>query len=251
MHTERGFTLVEVMVAMAILTIVLLGFLSTRSHAMADAIKARNWRLAREIAEEQLSKLMAGGNEFKPDPLPVDLEEYPGFRYRILIGDQAISEAEAELDNFYTDQQDDSGDRRLWQRERDERRSAKQKGVSLDDYRQQLIAKQTGDENTIPSESEYEEVAVIVYFPNVTLDSEDEKEEETYTLKAKVSTLAIHGMTPEQAQSLADARGVAHPDAQGGKAGGGANPGGGGGAGAGAGPSGGASGPSGNTGVSR
>jgi prepilin-type N-terminal cleavage/methylation domain-containing protein len=202
-----GFTLVEVMVAMTILAIVLLGFLSTRSQALADAIQARNWRLARSIAEEQLSKLQAGGNEFRPEPMPVDVEGYPGFRYVILIGEQAIANAEAEIDSLVADYDASQSERRTWQRDRDDIRSARQKGVSLDDYRQQLLASES-DPDAVPSEDEFEEVAVIVYFPNVSLGENRDRDEETFILKARVATLAIHGLTPEQARSLAAQKGL-------------------------------------------
>ncbi len=202
-----GFTLIEVMVAIAVLAIVLLGFLSTRSQALADAIQARNWRLARSIAEEQLSKLQAGGNEFRPEAAAVEVQGYPDFRYVVLIGEQAIANAEAEIDSLSGDSSTSSGDRRLWQRERDDLRSARQKGVNVDDFRRQELTDQT-DPEAIPAEDEFEEVAVIVYFPNASLSDDDYKTEETFILKSKVSTLAINGLTPQQAESLAAQKGV-------------------------------------------
>jgi prepilin-type N-terminal cleavage/methylation domain-containing protein len=208
--SASGFTLVEVMVAVAILAIVILGFMATRSQAMADAIQAFNWRLARSIAEEQLSKLQAGANEFKPEPNAVDVEDYPGFRYVILIGDEAIARAEAEIESFSNGDDYEASERRQWQRDRGDLRSARQKGVSLDDYRREQVQSEYGEEQ-MPTEDDFEEVAVIVYFPNVTLDKDVDKLEETFTLKAKVSTLAVHGLTPEQAESMAAQRGDATP----------------------------------------
>jgi prepilin-type N-terminal cleavage/methylation domain-containing protein len=206
-HAVSGFTLVEVMVAVTVLGIVLLSLLVTRSQAMADAVQARNWRLARSIAEEQLSKLQAGGNEFRPDTAPVDVQGYPGFRYAILIGEQAIANAEAEIDSLQAEQDANASDRRLWQRERDDLRRSRQKGVNVDDYRRQELESQN-DPEAIPAEDEFEEVAVIVYFPNVSLTDDEGKVEETFTLKSKVSTLAINGLTPQQAESLAAQKGV-------------------------------------------
>lgn len=205
-RSASGFTLVEVMVAVAILAIVILGFMATRSQAMADAIQAFNWRLARSIAEEQLSKLQAGANEFKPEPNAIDVEGYPGFRYVVLIGDEAIARAEADIESFANADDHEASQRRQWQRDRGDLRSAKQKGVSLDDYRREQIQSEYG-EDQLPTEDEFEEVAVIVYFPNVTLDKDAVKLEETFTLKAKVSTLAVNGLTPEQAESMAAQRG--------------------------------------------
>ena len=205
-RSTSGFTLVEVMVAVAILAIVILGFMATRSQAMADAIQAFNWRLARSIAEEQLSKLQAGANEFKPEPNAIDVEGYPGFRYVVLIGDEAIARAEAEIESFSNGDDYEASQRRQWQRDRGDLRSAKQKGVSLDDYRREQIQSEYG-EDKLPTEDEFEEVAVIVYFPNVTLDKDAVKLEETFTLKARVSTLAVNGLTPDQAESMAAQRG--------------------------------------------
>src|SRR5262245_47549901 len=112
-HRASGFTLVEVMVAVTILAVVLLSFLSTRSQALADAIQARNGRMARSIAEEQLSKLQAGGNETRPEPMPIEVQGYPGFRYVVLIGEQAIANAEAEI-NSQSAQDNQATDRRQW-----------------------------------------------------------------------------------------------------------------------------------------
>jgi len=194
------------MVAVTVLTIVLLGFLSTRSQALADAIQARNWRQARSIAEEQLSKLQAGANEIRPEPVPVDVEGYPGFRYVVLIGEQAIANAEAEIDSQAA-QEAEQSERRSWQRERDDVRAARQKGLNLDDYRRQQLQAES-DPEAVPSEDTFEEVAVIVYFPNVSLAEDDDRTEATFTLKARVSTLAINGLTPQQAEGLAAQKGL-------------------------------------------
>lgn len=218
---ESGFTLVEVMVAMTILAIVMMGFLSTRSTAMSDAIQARNWRLARSIAEEQLSKLQAGANEFRPEPTPIDVQGYPGFRYVVLIGEQAIAAAEADIDSSVPQDDGSQMERRNWQRERDEVRNARQKGMNLDDFRRQEMENET-DPEAVPSEDDIEEVAVVVYFPNVSLDPDTEKAEETFILKAKASTLAINGLTPEQADGIAAQKGVTKPGEGGSAAGGGA-----------------------------
>lgn len=224
-RSQRGFTLIEVLVAMAILAIVLLGFLTTRSRAMADAIQARNWRLARSIAEEKLSTLMAGANEYRPDPTPVDVEDYAGFRYAILIGEEAIAAAESEQNSYSMNEDGGDFDRRIWQQERNEQRIARQKGKTVDDYRRDQLQQEAEDANAIPSESEFEEVAVIVYFPNISLDTEDVNPEETFTLKARVSTLAIHGLTPDQAKAMADSRGVQVPGSSGASSGAGGAPG--------------------------
>jgi len=57
-----------------------------------------------------------------------------------------------------------------------------------------------------PSEDDFEEVAVVVYFPKLEPDYPDERE--FLVIKSRVSTLAISGMTPEQAQAVAKAKGL-------------------------------------------
>ena len=57
----------------------------------------------------------------------------------------------------------------------------------------------------MPSETTLEDVMVVIYFPMVRFDSAEE--EGNFTLKAKLSTLALEGMTPEQAESFAESRG--------------------------------------------
>ena len=209
---QSGFTLIEVLVAMAILAVVVLQFLATRTAALVDAADARNWRIAREIAETQLSQLRAGAHEIPPENRLIQEvgEDYPGFRYQILIGESAISEAETEFAESYSSTEDrDSADRRAdrqsWQRERDTLRRARQSGLSFSDYENQLIEEEL--EDRLPSEDEFEDVAVVVYFPNLRASEEDDTEFANFMLKAKVSTMAIEGLTPEQAEQVIESRG--------------------------------------------
>ena len=64
---DAGFTLLEALVAMAVLAMVVTYFLSTRTTALIDAAETRNWRIAREIAEHHLSELKAGAREVPPE----------------------------------------------------------------------------------------------------------------------------------------------------------------------------------------
>ena len=68
----------------------------------------------------------------------------------------------------------------------------------LDDIEDRLAEK-------APSEEDFEEVAVVVYFPK--LDADFPGQQEALLIKARVSTLAISGMTPDQASSLAESEG--------------------------------------------
>ena len=77
----------------------------------------------------------------------------------------------------------------------------------LDDVNERLAT-------NVPSADEFEEVAVVVYFPK--LDPDYPGQQEALLIKARVSTLAISGLTPQQAQTLAQSRGEgADPNAAG------------------------------------
>jgi len=206
---QGGFTLIEVVVALGILSFVILTFLGTRTEAMIDATEARNWRLAREIAHQVLSELQAGARESPPDGTRVPLEKYENFSYQILIGEDVISDHESDSMAAFDSSDDNRGDRLAWQRERDDLRRAQQKGQSLQDYRESQRQKDTDidQDNEVPSEDELEEVLVVVYFPEVRITDEG-RGETSFKLRAKVSTLAIEGLTPEDATQMARARGL-------------------------------------------
>lgn len=207
-RSESGFTLLEALVAIALLAMVVLHFLATRTEALKDAADARNRRVAREIAAHQLSILRAGAHELPPENR-VMLEagdDYPNFRYQILIGESAISEAESDMAEGYGDDEDEErADRLEWQREREMLRSARFEGLSFTEYEDRLLEEEL--EVRIPSEDEFEDVAVVVYFPDVLRRDVDVPVDATFMLKAKISTMAIEGLTPEQAEVVAESRG--------------------------------------------
>ena len=202
-----GFTLVEVVVAMLILAIFLLSMHGSRVDALVDATEARDWRLAREIAEEMLSELRAGAREMPPTSgHEIKLEKYPEWSYRFLIGEAAIADFEASMasENDATTGST-TGDRLAWQRQRDQMRTAQQKGLSLDQYQENQLKSTT--EEKPPSEDEFEDVAIMVHFPISRASRAAEKIRDTFTLKAKVCTMAIQGLTPERAEAWAKANG--------------------------------------------
>ena len=97
------------------------------------------------------------------------------------------------------DEQNENKQLRLeWQRDRDRLRRAQSSGVSFSDYEDQLLEEEL--EERIPSEDEFEDVAVVVYFPNVAARDEDDPAESAFMLRATVSTMAIEGLTPEEAE---------------------------------------------------
>jgi hypothetical protein len=137
----------------------------------------------------------------------IDLEdEFPGFRYQVLIGEASISEAESQVAEGTSAEHDDDSysERHAWQRERETLRNARARGMSFSEYEDRLREEEL--EEKLPSETEFEDVAVIVYFPNMRARNEEDSPDSTFMLKAKVSTMAIQGLTPAQAEIVNQAR---------------------------------------------
>lgn len=207
---EDGFTLIEALVALAVVAMVVLTFLGIRTEALVDATWARNWRLAREIAEERMSEIQAGGHESPPQSgQEISLEEkyakYWG--YKVVIGETDVGDAETEIANLAAGEDEGASERNDWERNRELYRKAKSLGMSEMEYRDKVADDEEARklEEKAPSETDLEDVGVIVYFPKVNADHEGDRD--ALMIKAKVSTLAISGMTPEQAKALAESRG--------------------------------------------
>lgn len=205
-----GFSLIEALVAMAILAMVVLTFLGTRTDALIDAGEARNWRLAQEIASEVMSELRAGSRDIPPESgIETDLsDEHPSFSYLVLKGEETINRFETDqagLQDMSTG--GDAAQRLAWQRERDQLRMSRQKNISVQDYRDQTLQDEIDkEEDEAPTEDELEDVMVVVYFPDIR-PGERNQGRSTFKLKAKVSTLALSCRTPEEAARLASAKG--------------------------------------------
>jgi prepilin-type N-terminal cleavage/methylation domain-containing protein len=205
---QAGFTLLEAVVALAIVAMVVTSYLGIRTSALADGLEARNWRLAREIAEERMSEIVAGSHELPPQSgISIDLEQYKGFSYTVVIGESSIGELEADLSSAAAETDSQTSERLQWQHDRDRYLKASARGLSAMDYDSQIRQEeeQRRLQSKAPSETEYEEIAVVVKFPK--LDAKYEGQKEAFVIKTKVSTLALSGMTPEQAKQIADAQG--------------------------------------------
>jgi type II secretion system protein I len=126
---EAGFTLIEALVALAVVAMVVIGFLGIRTSAIVDATEARNWRLAREIAEERMSELAAGARETPAESgVRVPIERYEGFAYKIVIGEADVADVESETASNAVDNGSVAGERLDWQRNRDDYRRASSRG---------------------------------------------------------------------------------------------------------------------------
>jgi Tfp pilus assembly protein PilV len=206
---EGGFSLIEALVALGIVATVVISYIGIRTSALVDATQARNWRLAREIAEEKLSELKAGAREVAPVSGETQrLEKYEGFSYKILIGEANVSDAESEVGAAAAGEDEIASERIEWQRDRENYRRASSRGQTAQEYDEQRLedVNQRLAEKA-PSETDFEEVAVVVYFPK--LDFDYEGQQDALMIKARLSTLAISGLTPEQAQTIAQSMGQA------------------------------------------
>lgn len=219
--TERGFTLVEALVALGIVAMVVVGYIGIRTSALMDATQARNLRLAREIAEQKMSELQAGAREMAPTSgETVKLDDYEGFSFKIVIGESNVADAEAEVGNEAAGDNETATERLEWQRDREDFRRAQSRGLSraeYDDQRLEDINQRLAEK--APSATEFEEVAVVVYFPKLEPEYPDQKD--ALVIKARLSTLAISGMTPEQASAIALSKGQSPTEGAGGAAAGG------------------------------
>lgn len=224
---QRGFTLIEALVALGIVSMIVISFIGIRTSALVDATRARNWRLAREIAEETMSVLRAGARETPPvSGESVSLaEKYPGFSYKVVIGEGAVADLESQIAAEAAGGNETATERNDWQRNREDFRRAQSRGQSATEYAEQRIADEQDAalrlQTEAPSATKFEVVAVAVYFPK--LDPEYEGQQDTLVIKARLSTLALSGRTPEEAERLAQANGE---NAAGGAGGAGASPGG-------------------------
>jgi len=207
---QCGFTLIEALVALAIVALVVITFLGIRTSALVDATHARNWRLAREIAEEKMSELQAGARETPPQSgTEQKLEKYDGWSFKIVIGETSVAEEESRLADAAAGDDSTASERVDWQRDREQYRKASEQGLSYAEYQDKLAEEETKRalEEKAPSETEFEEVAVVVYFPKLDADYEGEKD--SLMIKSRLSTLALAGLTPEQAAAVAAAKGDA------------------------------------------
>ena len=62
-ESESGMLLIEALVAMVIVAMVTIAYIGIRTTALIDATRARNWRLAREIAEEKEAVQQFGSSD--------------------------------------------------------------------------------------------------------------------------------------------------------------------------------------------
>ena len=210
---QKGFTLIEAVIAIAILAVVALSMLGFRTDAIIDATEARHWLIAREQAQMILSELKAGHREMPPEngmtyAVPGFENDQDKWWYEVALGEEFISEVETRYtEGVDSEQANQARERMEWQKEREDIRGAGRAGMSVYDYRakqradQETYGTDSGTEETPIAEDEFLDVAVFVFFPKVR-PSDDGVDQSYFVLRARISTLALNGMTPEEAESL-------------------------------------------------
>ncbi len=201
-HRQRGFSLLEVLVALAILSIAVLTLTGLRTESLVTGTEARNLRVAKTLAKRLLSEIRAGQHkawDLRGQEMP--FEDFPKFRFKVLIGEAeiqdelaAIAEREAELSGR------DEADRRLRKLDwlADRRSAALDEEPKTDTAEPSDATNREGaeEEETI-DERTYEDVAVVVsYFAPRAPQGAG-----TFILRGRASTLALSGLTKEEAEA--------------------------------------------------
>ncbi|MCX8122967.1 MAG: type II secretion system minor pseudopilin GspI [Spirochaetes bacterium] len=78
--SNKGFTLIEILVAIAILSIAMLGIMSAVSSGILGITKNKNLTIAMLIAQSQMNKFLID-NQRGPDLEDEPVSEYPGFSF--------------------------------------------------------------------------------------------------------------------------------------------------------------------------
>jgi len=95
---KDGFTLLEVMVAVAILAIVMVSVYKMHSQSLAMSAEARFYTQAPMLAQSKLAELeISAEGEFTADSGDFE-ENFPGYSWRVSI-DDVVSEALGEVSN--------------------------------------------------------------------------------------------------------------------------------------------------------
>ena len=193
---SAGFTLMEVLVALAIMAMAMLSLIGLRSESLVQATEARNLRVAAALSTQILSEVQAGMyRAYDLEDEDQIVEGFEKFPWRILVGEAAIQE---EL-SFRAEEEADTGDqdkidrkeRMDWLQRRSLSRQSRQEGISTSELEEQQL-----EPDESPDDQTFEEIAIIVdYFaPSKKGDRGD------FLLRGRATTLALNGMTTEQAE---------------------------------------------------
>ncbi len=194
-NKKNGFTLVEALVAFAILVLATVGMIWSRTKAVEQAVEARNLKLAIKIAVETLDTLKAGLNQEELLNLNEwrEVEGLPDFYVRVISGEDDISDFERvraeESDDELRLQRLNLSERLKYEREFER----EQNSVSGDRAGGNEEEEKPIDEDT------FEEVVIVVRYPTTDFKKHPDGIGE-YVLRARISTLALSGLTPEEVE---------------------------------------------------
>ncbi|MFQ5503496.1 MAG: prepilin-type N-terminal cleavage/methylation domain-containing protein [Planctomycetota bacterium] len=199
-NPDAGFTLLEVLIAVAILSMALLTMTALRTESLVTATEARNLRVASALADQYLSEVAAGEHDIHEfqgiEEAVVDRfphGDFENFRWMVLVGEARIQEeitkqAEYAADSSGTDADYRALDRLHWLEERRNSERAQENGGLLEDEEEEV------EEDDTPDEDTFEDVAVFVYYPSPRSKSGTG----ICVRRSRVTTLALSGFTLEQ-----------------------------------------------------
>ncbi|MBW1667358.1 MAG: type II secretion system minor pseudopilin GspI [Deltaproteobacteria bacterium] len=99
MKMPRGFTLLEVMVAMAIIAIVLTAILGSQSQSVSLATEARFSTTAAFLAQSKMAELEALGPEELTSGSGDFGEDFPGYTWNVVVETPPVDEPE-DVSNY-------------------------------------------------------------------------------------------------------------------------------------------------------
>ncbi len=97
---KRGFTLLEVMVSVAILAVAVVPMLLLREESFQKALYSKSIRVARELAQRQLTQIAL---EVLEDEGAGNFEDWPDYRYEYKVTLYDFSGGMSEYDGEYGD----------------------------------------------------------------------------------------------------------------------------------------------------
>jgi len=97
-RTNKGFTLLEVMIAVALIAIALTTLLVSQSQSVSFANSAKFETMAALLAQSKMSELALQGNEGLSGDSGDFGDDYPGYAWKATVSDFPIEGAEAVSD---------------------------------------------------------------------------------------------------------------------------------------------------------